>query len=81
MRVSYKLYYDFSWGWSSIPKGTKIASLQYLYNILKKEFEIKLKKLMLSLLMDMIKHSQSSQSNKLVIALQYLTNEVSHKAF
>ena len=36
---------------------------------------------MLSLLMGMIKHSQSTQSNKLAIVLQYLTNEVSHKAF
>ena len=35
----------------------------------------------LSLLRDMIKHSQSAQSNKLLIALQYLDNEVSHKAF
>ena len=38
-------------------------------------------KLILSLLMGMIKHSQSTQSNKLAIVLQYLTNEVSHKAF
>ena len=39
-------------------------------------------KVILALLMDMIKHSQGTQSNKLVIiALQYLTNEVSHKAF
>ena len=38
-------------------------------------------KVILSLLMGMIKHSQSSQSNKLVIAFQYLTNDVSHKAF
>ena len=29
----------------------------------------------------MIKHSQSAQSNKLLTALQYLDNEVSHKAF
>ena len=38
-------------------------------------------KVILSLLMSMIKHSQSTQSNKLSIALQYLKNEVSHKAF
>ena len=39
-------------------------------------------KVMLSLLMGIIiKHSQSTQSNQLAIALQYLTNEVSHKAF
>ena len=38
-------------------------------------------KVILSLLMDMIKHSESTQSNKLVITLQYLTNEVRQKAF
>ena len=38
-------------------------------------------KMILSLLMGMIKHSQSTQSNKLAIVLQYLTNEVSHKGF
>ena len=38
-------------------------------------------KVILSLLMDMIKHYQSTQSNRLSIALQYLKNEVSHKAF
>ena len=35
----------------------------------------------LSSLMGMIKHSQSTKSNKLAIAVQYLKNEVSHKAF
>ena len=38
-------------------------------------------KVILSLLMGMIKHSQSTQTNKLVKALQYLTNEVSNEAF
>ena len=38
-------------------------------------------KRILSLLMGMIKHSQSTQSNKLSVALQYLKNDVSHKAF
>ena len=38
-------------------------------------------KVILTLLLGMIKYSQSTQSNKLVIASQYLTNEVSHKAF
>ena len=38
-------------------------------------------KVILSLLMGMIKHSQSTQINKISIALQYLKNEVSHKAF
>ena len=38
-------------------------------------------KVILLLLVDMIKHSQSTKRNKLSIALQYLSNEVSHKAF
>ena len=40
-----------------------------------------LNKVILSLLIGMFKHSQSTQSIKLAITLQYLTNEVSHKAF
>ena len=31
--------------------------------------------------MDMIKQSQSTQSKKLSVTLQYLKNEVIHKAF
>ena len=38
-------------------------------------------KVIISLLMSMVKRSQSSQSNKLAIALQHLKNEVSHKSF
>ena len=38
-------------------------------------------KVMLSLLLSMIIHSQSTQSNKLLIVLQYFKNDVSHKAF
>ena len=38
-------------------------------------------KVMLSLLTSMIKHSQSTQSNKFSISLQYLKKEVSHKTF
>ena len=38
-------------------------------------------KVMLPVLMGIIKHSQSTQSNKLAIALQYFKNEVSQKAF
>ena len=38
-------------------------------------------KLILSLLIGMIKHFQSTQSNTLAKALQYLKKEVSHKAF
>ena len=52
--------------------------LQVDFNTLSTRFFYKV---ILSLLMGMIKHSQSSQSNKLVTAFQYLTNDVSHKAF
>ena len=38
-------------------------------------------KVILSFLMGMIKHSQSTQCNKFAISLQYLKEEVSHKAF
>ena len=38
-------------------------------------------KVILSLLMAIIRHSQSTQSNKLVRALKYLKNEVSNKTF
>ena len=75
MKASYILVLWFWWGWSSIPKITKIASLQCLFNISKK-LEMKLifnslginvsYKVTLSLLMGIIKHSQSIQS------LQYL---------
>ena len=89
----------FWWGWSSIPKVPKIASLQCLYNISKKKLKMKLTFWMqinikvsyklistlwaskfntriLSLLMGMIKHSQSTQSNNFAISLQYLKKEV-----
>ena len=75
----------------NIPKVPKLASLQCLYNISKKKLEIKLiflqvdfnpfgikvfYKVILSLLMGMIKYSQSTQSNKFAISLQYLKKEV-----
>ena len=82
-----------------MPKVSKIACLQCLYNILKKKLEMKLVflhadkhqsflqvgfntlsikvsyKVILSLFMNMIKHSQSTQSNKFSISLQYLKKE------
>ena len=83
-------------GWSSIPKIPKIASLECLYNISKKNLEMKLilcikiniflhflqvdfqawgikvsYEVILSLLIGMIKHSQSTQSIKIEISLQY----------
>ena len=65
---------------SSIPKVPKIASLQCLYDIFDKELERKLNfcmyinikvscKVILSLLLGMIKHSQSTLSNKFSISL------------
>ena len=38
-------------------------------------------KVILSFLMDMIKHSHSAQSSKFAISLQYLKEEVNHKGF
>ena len=35
----------------------------------------------LSLMMDMVQNSESAQSNKFAIALQYVKNYVSHEAF
>ena len=54
------------------------SSLQVDFNTLSIKFFYKV---ILSLLMDMIKHFKRTQSNKLVITLQYLTNEVRQKAF
>ena len=39
LQIDTKIFY---WGWSSIPKVAKIASLQCLYNISKRKLEIKL---------------------------------------
>ena len=83
-------------GWSSIPKIPKIASLECLYSISKKNLEMKLIlciqiniflnflqvdfqawgikvccEVILSLLIGMIKYSQSTQSIKIEISLQY----------
>ena len=100
MKVSCKLMLWFWWGYSSISKVLKIASLQCLYNISKKKLEMKLiilhtdkhqsflqvnfsnlgikvfYKVILSLLMGMIKHSQSTQSNKFAISFEHLKKEV-----
>ena len=68
-------------------KVPKIASLQCLYNISKNKLEMKLLfcmqisikvsyKLILSLLIGMIKHSQSTQNNRFVIYLQYLKKKL-----
>ena len=88
MKVSCKLILSVSWEWSNIPKVPKIASFQCLNNKSKKELEIKrfcmlinikvFYKVKLSLMMCMIKHSQSTYSNKLPVTLQYLKKEVSH---
>ena len=52
--------------------------LQVDFNILSIKFFYKV---ILSLLMGMIKHSQGTESNKLAIALQYLKNKIIQKAF
>ena len=56
----------------------------YLWNISRQTWGMNINvffRVIQSLLIGMIKHSQSTQSNKISIALQYLKNEFSHKAF
>ena len=94
IKGSYKLIVWFWWGWSSIPKIPKIASLQCLKMklIFCMEINIKVSKkfistfsasefptrLILSLLMGTIKHSQITQSNKFAISLQYIKKQLSN---
>ena len=94
MKACYKLILWFWWEWSSIPRISKIAKLQYLYS--KNNLEMWLifcmhinirvpyklistlwaYKLILSLLIDMIKHSQSTQNNTFTIFLHYLKKKL-----
>ena len=104
VKACYKLILRFFDGDSQAFPNPKIASLQCLYNITKREVRNKVDfldadkhqrflqldcntlgikascKVILSLLMDMIKHSQSTQSNKFGISLQYLKKEVRNGA-
>ena len=68
------------WEWSSIPKVPKIASLQCLYNISKKELEVKLIfcmyinikvfcKVILSLLLGVTKQAFSNYSKQKVCSI------------
>ena len=80
-------YYHYWWTWSSIFKVLKVASLQYLHNIQTKEVRNRVHsscadkhqnfcKLALSLLMEVVRHVQSTQSRKLVKFLQYIKKNV-----
>ena len=103
MKACCKIILWFWFGYSSIPKFPKIASLQCLYNISKKKLDevyflhvdkyqsllqvdfntldIKVSnKAIRSLLMDMIKHSQSTRSNKFAISLQDVEKDVRNGA-
>ena len=73
-----------------MPKLLKITSLIFLCNNLRKKWGIKMVfcmqlimnvsyKLMLWFLMRMVKHSQSSQSSKFPMSLQYLKKEVRYE--
>ena len=78
IKTYYKLILWFWWRWSNISKVPKIASLQYLEKLIFcidkhqsglevdfNTFSTKVSnKVILSLLMSMMKHSQSTQSNK-----------------
>ena len=74
-------YYHYCWVWSSILKVLKVISLQYLYNISKKEVRKGVHflhadehqsfyKLRLLFLMEVARYVQSTQNSKLVIFLQ-----------
>ena len=74
-------YYHYCWVWSSILKVLKVISLQYLYNISKKEVRKGVHflhadehqsfyKLGLLFLMEVARYVQSTQNRKLVIFLQ-----------
>ena len=73
IKACYKLIPWFWWGQLSIPQVPKIASLQCLYNVfadkhqsfLQVDLGIKVSYKVMSLLMDMITHSQGNQSNYL----------------
>ena len=105
MKACYKLMVWFWWGWPSIPKVTKIANLQCLYNkycikevkdevyflyadkhqsFLKVYFNtlgIKVScKFDIVIINGMIKHSEITESNKLVISLQYLKKEFRNRS-
>ena len=71
------------WAWPSVPRGPKITSLQYLCNIFRKRWvinitfcvKIKIKvfyRLVLSFLLIIAGHAQSTQNNKFAKSLQYL---------
>ena len=65
-------------------QSTQNWKFAYLCNISRKTWAMNINvfsRVIQSLLIGMIKHSQRTQSNKISIALQYLENEVSHKAF
>ena len=72
LKFSRKWYYHYWWVWTSILKVLKVTSLQYLYNISKKESKVcssffalrqiqSFFKLELSFLMEITRRVQSSQ--------------------
>ena len=66
-RMPTRCYYHSCWAWSSIFKVLKVISLQYLYNISKKE------EVFISwdyFFMEVARYVQSTQNRKLVIFLQ-----------
>ena len=80
-KVPTRWYYHYCWVWSSILKILKVISLQYLYNISKKEVRKGVHflhadehqsfyKLGLLFLMEVARYVQSTQNRKLIIFLQ-----------
>ena len=82
-------YYHYWWAWSRILKVLSVTSLQYLYNILKKEVwnganllladkHWSSYKLALSILMEVPRHTKGSQNRQVVIFLNYVKKKVLH---
>ena len=82
-------YYHYWWAWSRILKVLSVTSLQYLYNILKKEVRNGANlfladkhwssyKLALSILMEVPRHTKGSQNRQAVIFLNYVKKKVLH---
>ena len=80
-KIPTRWYYQYCWVWLSILKVLEVISLQYLYNISKKEVRKGVHflcadehqsfyKLGLSFLVEVARYVQSTQNRKLVIVLQ-----------
>ena len=92
LKFSRKWYYHYWWVWTSILKVLKVTSLQYLYNISKKESKVcssffalrqiqSFHKLALSFLMEITRRVRSSQNRISLIFFECLKKKVSQLPF